>query len=234
MVAANKTWRCDPQVIFVDTAGNSFGDRALLRVLNALGDCDSVTLCPDAGANPGIIKQYLKALKVAQSWGLGTSIAWWNQTTKKQKGEKTTDPTKLDIDEIDPETFPSARLLTVTEFEAIAETLLPVPQNWLQRITKALTTRSKPVASAVAPRRDLGEVDEQIFEYNKGDRLKTWQQASQQGYKRILDLTATGEGKSYDAGALVPANFGVAECRYENPSSRSGAKPSPTLLPREK
>lgn len=226
LVAANKTWRCDPQVIFVGTAGNSFGDRALLRVLNALGDCDAVTLCPDAGANPGTIKQYLKALKVAQSWGFGTSIAWWNQTTKKQKGEKTTDPTKLDIDEIDPETFQSARLLTVPEFEAIAETLLPVPQNWLQRITKALTTHSTPVASAVALRRDLGEVDEQIFEYNEGDRLKTWQQASQQGYKRILDLTATGEGKSYDAGALVPADFQADRALYISNDRRNSTVPT--------
>ena len=29
-------------------------------------------------------------------------------------------------------------------------------------------------------------------------------------------------------------NFGVAECRYELPSSRSGARASPALLPGEK
>lgn len=118
LIAAIKAWRDNPQIIFVGASGANFGDRSLLRVLDALGDCDAITLCPDAGAvaNKGIIDRYLKALGLARSWGFGTSIAWWNQATKQD----------ADIDEIDPETFRSAQLLTVAEFEAIAETFLPV------------------------------------------------------------------------------------------------------------
>ena len=119
LIAAIKAWRLDPQVIFVGASGANFGDRALQRVLNSLGDCDSVKLCPDAGAvaNKGIIDRYLKALELAQSWGYSTSIAWWEQTTKQDS----------DVDEIAPEILQSARSLTVAEIKAISQPFLSVP-----------------------------------------------------------------------------------------------------------
>ncbi|MCY7277208.1 MAG: hypothetical protein LH702_26635, partial [Phormidesmis sp. CAN_BIN44] len=218
LIAAIKAWRHNPQIIFVGASGANFGDRSLLRVLNSLGDCDAITLCPDAGAvaNKGIIDLYLKALGLARSWGFGTSIAWWGQTTKQD----------ADVDEIDSETFKSAQLLTVAEFEAIAETFAPVPQNWLQRITKALTNRSKPIASAVALRRNLGEVDEKIFEYGEGDRLKIWKQAFQQGYRHIFDPSAPGGGKSHDSGSVIPADFEADRAQYITGDRRNATVPT--------
>ncbi|MCY7277656.1 MAG: hypothetical protein LH702_28945 [Phormidesmis sp. CAN_BIN44] len=91
-----------------------------------LGAIPPIELCADAGAivNPNVLRQYRSTFDLLQSWGYQVSIRWWNQVTKQDS----------DVDEIDPETFKSAQLLTVAEFEAIAETFLPVttlsqPQN---------------------------------------------------------------------------------------------------------
>jgi len=196
LIAAIKAWRHDPQIIFVGAAGHSFGEQALLRVLDALGDCDSVTLCPDSGSvkNKGIVNNYLKALGFAQSWGFSTSILWWGQSEKA----------KNDVDEIDTQTFLSAKNLSIAEFEAVVDDFSPA-QNWLQRINQVLKGRPKPIDSTLALRRELGEIDTQIFEYEEGDRLATWQQAYEQGYRYILDNSNPGDGKSHDSGNLQPA-----------------------------
>ena len=98
--------------------------------------------------------------------------------------------------------------------------------NWLQRIAKTLKNRPKPVASAVALRRELGEVDEQSFEYGKDDRLQTWETAHQQGYRYILDLTAPGGGKSYDSGSVAPADFEADRAIYITGDRRNSTVPT--------
>ena len=217
MIAAIEAWRHDPQIIFVGAAGHSFGEQALLRVLDALGDCDSVTLCPDGGSvkNKGIVKSYLKALGFAQSWGFSTSILWWGQSEKA----------KNDVDEIDTQIFLSAKNLSIVEFEAIVEDFSPA-QNWLQRINQVLKGRPKPVDSTLALRRELGEAESNVFEYEEGDRLATWKQVSEQGYRAILDLSPTGTGKSYDSGLLTPAEFEAERAFYTSNDRRNSTVPT--------
>jgi len=217
LLAAIKAWRHDPQIIFVGAAGHSFGEQALLRVLDALGDCDSVTLCPDGGSvkNKGIVNNYLKALGFAQSWGFSTSILWWEQSEKA----------KNDVDEIDPQTFFSAKNLSIAEFEAVVDDFSP-SQNWLERISQVLKGRPKPIDSTLALRRELGEVDTQIFEYSESDRLGTWKQASEQGYRAILDLSPTGTGKSHDSGTATPADFGAERLFYVSNDRRNSTAPT--------
>ena len=217
LIAAIKAWRIDPQIIFVGAAGHSFGEQALLRVLDALGDCDSVTLCPDGGSvkNKGIVNNYLKALGFAQSWGFSTSILWWGQSEKA----------KNDVDEIDPQTFFSAKNLSIAEFEAVVDDFSP-SQNWLERINQVLKGRPKPIDSTLALRRELGEAESSVFEYSEGDRLATWQQAYEQGYTKILDTSIPGDGKSHDSGNLQPAEFGAERAFYASNDRRNSTVPT--------
>jgi hypothetical protein len=111
--------------LFIGASGGNFAGspKQLKAYIEAgfkeLGASAPIELCADAGAivNPNILRQYRSTFELLQSWGYQVSIRWWNQGTKQDS----------DVDEIDSETFRSARLLTVAEFEAIAQTFLPAP-----------------------------------------------------------------------------------------------------------
>ena len=88
------------------------------------------------------------------------------------------------------------------------------PQTWLQRINQVLKRRPKPVDSTLALRRELGEAESNVFEYEEGDRLATWKQAFEQCYRYILDISPPGDGKSHDSGLLYPADWGAEKAFY--------------------
>ncbi len=206
----------------IGAAGGQFASspqtsEGTLRQLSERLQTTRIEFYPDAGAcqNQQVLRQYRATWKLLQSLGYSAEIAWWGQTTKG---------IHQDIDEL--QDLDSIRFISISEFEAIAETFLPVPTNWLQRIAQTLQRKPKPLASAVALRRELGEVDEQIFEYDEGDRLKTWKQASQQGYRYILDPTAPGGGKTYDSGSVIPADFEADRVIYITGDRRNSTVPT--------
>lgn len=208
-IAAQRTGK-----IVIGCSGGNFAGSAkqiksaleFLCDLNEAWHSPSATLYPDAGSpnNKHITHQYEKAAAICRSLGYDLLFAWWGQVTKEEN----------DIDEASEAELASARRLTWAEFEAIAETHSPAPQTWLQRINQVLKRRPKPVDSTLALRRELGEAESNVFEYEEGDRLATWKQAFEQGYRYILDISPPGDGKSHDSGLLYPADFGAEKAFY--------------------
>jgi hypothetical protein len=64
------------------------------------------------------------------------------------------------------------------------------------------------------------------IEYQTGERLQVWAEAIKQGYKYILDTSATGTGKSYDAGKAAPESFGVRQVIYASAEHRNPTTPT--------
>ena len=173
-----------------------------------------IVIVPDAGdvLNPHVMARHKRtAYQFPEA-----EFLWYEQVTKEEN----------DVDEsTDPE-IESARRLSWIEFEAIAETHSPAPQNWLQRINQVLKRRPKPVDSTLALRRELGEAESNVFEYEEGDRLATWQQAYEQGYRYILDNSNPGDGKSHDSGNLQPARVGAERGFYITNDRRNSTVPT--------
>lgn len=59
------------------------------------------------------------------------------------------------------------------------------------------------------------------IEYQPSERLKVWVEAKKQGCKYILDVSATGTGKSYDAGRANTEMFGVRQIIYASAEHRN-------------
>jgi len=161
-----------------------------------------IVVIPDAGdvINPHVMARHKRTAHQFPE----AKFLWYEQVTKQEN----------DVDEASAAELESARLLTWDEFEAIAKSFSPLPQNWLQRITKVLQRKPKPIDSAVALERDLGELESDVYGYEPGDRLKTWQKASESGYKRILDNSKTGDAKSHDSGKAYPSEFEAERIFY--------------------
>lgn len=53
-----------------------------------------------------------------------------------------------------------------------------------------------------------------VIEYQLGERLDVWAAVSKQGYKYIIDVGATGTGKSFDSGMATPELFDVRQLIY--------------------
>lgn len=73
----------------------------------------TVVLNPDGGAivNDLVMRSYRELATLLQKWEVPLRVRWWGQFTKADG----------DVDEISPEVFHQAQLLTWTEFEAIAK-----------------------------------------------------------------------------------------------------------------
>lgn len=76
----------------------------------------------------------------------------------------------------------------------------------------------------------LGEVEvepklsgatQTAIEYQSGERLNVWKEGRKQGYKYILDTSATGTGKSYDAGRATTDLFGASQLIYASVEHRN-------------
>ncbi len=80
LVSTLKSWRSDPQQIWIGAAGGQFQDAALARILAEFPDATSTTLYPDGGAvlNPNVMHGY-RSLSLAVP---SLQIAWWGQWLK--------------------------------------------------------------------------------------------------------------------------------------------------------
>lgn len=59
------------------------------------------------------------------------------------------------------------------------------------------------------------------IEYQLSERLNVWEEAKKRGCKYILDTSATGTGKSYDAGRATNELFGVRQLIYASAEHRN-------------
>ena len=64
------------------------------------------------------------------------------------------------------------------------------------------------------------------IEYQPGERLQVWVEAKKQGYKYILDTSATGTGKSYDAGRTTAELFKIRQVIYASAEHRNPTTPT--------
>jgi len=65
------------------------------------------------------------------------------------------------------------------------------------------------------------EETSKVIEYRPGKRLEVWANAVQQGYRHILDISATGTGKSFDAGIATSKSFNAAKLVYLSDQHRN-------------
>ena len=159
---------------------------------------------PDAGAvrNRHVMRQYRATWKLLKQWGYSVQVAWWGQETKAD----------ADIDELDDLT--SIRWLSVAQIEVIAHPRF----DWLDRIQRTLQKSFHPGQSASALRAVI-EIDSS--EYLAGERIAVWQSAIEQGYRYILDRSAPGSGKSYDAGRINLESLKIKQIIYASDQHRN-------------
>ena len=109
-------------------------------------------LFADAGCltNENILHIYAKTIHQLQTWGYQPQIAWWEQVDKE----------KGDIDEIDPATLASLRLLSWSEFSSLVKKTerdrqIQTVQHQLQNLSYApnlqLNTRYLPDLAKIIP-----------------------------------------------------------------------------------
>ncbi|BBC27075.1 hypothetical protein [Pseudanabaena sp. ABRG5-3] len=164
----------------------------------------------DAGdiANPSVMRRHEKNLDFLTELDFAVDVLWWGQFAK----------TDDDIDELSGDA--AIQLLTVEQFFQIAN-YQPKPKfspfQWLKdklfpkKTTKGFTNKVDRSPQSVFPQ----------FEYESGARLATWRD-SLLTHKHVLDASATGTGKSYDAGRLRPEMFdGVERIIYISNDSRN-------------
>ena len=203
--------------VAIGASGGQFvaSKETLQSYFDAIGAKPNVTRLEyaiDAGdiANPSVMRRHEKNLDFLADLDFSIDVLWWGQVAK----------TDDDIDELSAET--AMQLLTVEQFFQIAN-YQPKPKfspfQWLKdrifpkKTAKGFTNKSEARRS---PQPALPQ-----FEYASGSRLETWQN-SLSHHKHILDASATGTGKSYDAGRLRPEMFdGVERIIYISNDSRN-------------
>ncbi len=191
-----------------------------LRAVFDRHDITQAVLNADGGAiqNPNVMTAYRKLATLLEGWGIALSVRWWGQTEKAHG----------DVDEISPDTYHGAELLTWAEFEAMAPAeVTPRRNSWAERLAQRLTRKPTPQDSANALKKALGDEPYAGHEYEAGKRLATWKDAVANGYRYILDQSGTGAGKSHDTGLATPEDFGVSKLLYL--SAGHYAPTAPTL-----
>ena len=172
----------------------------------------------DAGdvANPAVMRRHEKNLDFLSHLDYHVDVLWWNQWLK----------TDDDIDELVDSS--KIQLLTIKQFFEVAN-YQPKPKfsplAWLRdRIfppSKALGFAGK----AAQVKRNLQDSTPKL-EYQADSRLETWQSLLKT-HKHILDASATGTGKSYDAGRLRPELLdGADRIIYISNDSRNVTTPT--------
>ena len=191
------------------------------KQLQAIVNAHSITqvvLNADGGAiqNNQVMTAYRALADLLEDWGIPLLVRWWGQTTKADG----------DVDEIAPEVFHKAELLSWAALEAMAPADSH-PQSWAARIGARLRRKFTPQASAKALKTTLGDTPYDGHEYEPGQRLATWKDAVARGFKFILDQSGTGSGKSHDTGLATPEEFGAKKLLYL--SAGHYAPTAPTL-----
>jgi hypothetical protein len=181
-----------------------------LETFGAKPDFTRLEYAIDAGdvANPSVMRRHEKNLDFIADLGYQIDVLWWGQFTKADD----------DIDELSSGS--EIQILTIEQFFQIAN-YQPKPKfspfQWLKdklfpkKIPKGFAGKVERSPQPVLPQ----------FEYASGIRLETWHD-SLLAHKHVLDTSATGTGKSYDAGRLRPELFdGVERIIYISNDSRN-------------
>ena len=186
--------------------------------IGATTDFTRLEYAIDAGdiANPSVMRRHEKNLDFLGELDFAIDVLWWGQVTK----------TDDDIDELSGGA--AIQLLTVDQFFQIANYQPKQkfsPFQWLKdkifpkKTAKGFTNKSE------KPRRSHQPTLPK-FVYEAGARLETWRD-SLLTHKHILDASATGTGKSYDAGRLRPELIdGVERIIYISTDSRNVTTPT--------
>ena len=181
----------------------------LIAYLQDLGASPALTRLEyaiDAGdvVNKQVMRRHENNLDFLVELGYAIDVLWWGQFTKDDD----------DLDELPNDS--NIELLTVEQFFEIAKYKPKAkfaPFQWLQD-----KLFPKPKAKGFA--RSL-QVTSPALEYKSGTRLETWRN-SLQAHKHVLDASATGGGKSHDAGLLSPEMFdGIDRIIYVSNDSRN-------------
>lgn len=160
----------------------------------------AIILLADGGSvkNQQVFQPYLKTLDLIQLWGYPASVAWWEQFEKSDG----------DIDEIPDEKLEAISYLKVDEFLSLA----PYSNKATSKNAwsfKKLVSQIKGLASRVKPV-GFGKTEPieppliVSLKYRKHERIDTWIKSEA---KNLLDISSTGEGKSFDFGRLKPEMF---------------------------
>ncbi|NMF61174.1 hypothetical protein [Pseudanabaena yagii] len=146
----------------------------------------------DAGdiANSSVMRRHEKNLDFLAELDFAVDILWWGQFAK----------TDDDIDELSSRE--GIQLLTVEQFFQIANYQPKTKLSPLQWLSDKLFPKSKSKSDV---KRSPDTAPD--YEYASGERLTSWQN-SLRSHKHVLDASATGTGKSHDAGSLRPEMFG--------------------------
>ncbi len=160
----------------------------------------------DAGdvVNKQVMRRHENNLDFLVELGYDIDVLWWGQFTKDDD----------DIDELFDRS--NIQLLTIAQFFEIAKykpKTASSPFQWLQD-----KLFPQPKAKGFARSH---QVTNPALEYKSGTRLETWRN-SLQAHKHVLDASATGMGKSHDAGLLRPELLdGVDKIIYVSNDSRN-------------
>jgi hypothetical protein len=117
--------------LWIGAAGGQFASsQKQLRAALEFHSITQVILNADGGAiaNHGVMTQYRALANLLQDWGIPLKVRWWGQVTKDDG----------DVDEIAPEVYHGAKLLTWAEFEAMA----PTDHTKAQRRQRARDTKA--------------------------------------------------------------------------------------------
>ena len=197
----------------------------------------------DAGdiANPAVMHRHANNLNFLTDLGYALDILWWGQAAK----------TDHDIDELlsnaNIQLLTIEEFFQVANYKPRPRLS---PLQWLQnkllpkKSNRGFTNKSNQSNKSEQSQLDQEldqeldqHLDEQLdepevfeespqmvssdLEYTSGSRLETWKEALP-NHKHILDISATGTGKSYDAGRLRPEMFnGVERIIYISNDSRN-------------
>ncbi len=201
--------------VAIGASGGQFvaSKETLQSYFDAIGakpDLTRLEYAIDAGdnANPSVMRRHEKNLDFLAALDFAVDVLWWGQVAK----------TDDDIDELSGDA--AIQLLTVEQFFQIAN-YQPKPKfspfQWLKDKlfpkdkAKGFTNKVDRSPQSVLPQ----------FEYESGTRLESWRD-SLLTHKHVLDASATGTGKSYDAGRLRPEMFdGVERIIYISNDSRN-------------
>jgi hypothetical protein len=217
------------QVVIGAAGGNLAASKEQLKVyldeLSSELNTKAIDLYPDGGAvaNNAVMRHYEQAIQMISEWGYSVRVAWWGQLTKEQP----------DIDELP--SLNEIAYLTPSEFFNLGVRDHAPAHNftgllgWLPRLARRLQNqRRSPWGFG-----RKGEVETEplpaaaeTLRYDPGDRHNIWQAAYHLGYRHILDASATGIGKSFDAGMLTPEMFDARQIIYVSKEHRNPTTPT--------
>ncbi len=220
--------------IFIGAAGANFASspqqfKAYLDELsNELND-NTVTLYPDAGgiANNAVMRHYERIIQMAKEWSYSVRVAWWGQVDKTHPDVDEL-PDDQELAYLTPEEFLGMGVSPGRTAHSFTDLL-----GWLPRLVDRFSKHSKTPWGF--GRKGEIEVEptptpQEATRYALGERLDIWSATNHAGYRHLLDTSATGTGKSYNAGRLTNEMFPDArQIIYVSADHRNPA--TPTLKP---